>query len=232
MSGGGGEGRGQEAVRVRAIDSPAPAMPKPFLTDDAKRALREAVHAVESACGAELVIAVRKRSGPYTDGALAAAIAGGLSVLAFLLFSPWTFGLAWFLVDPVVVGILAGVGASRSPTVLRLATSRAGRHLRVSTAARATFVDKGVYRTSRRTGILLYISLLEREAEVVADVGIDPAAATPAWRQAVAALQEAVALGEDGVQVAARVRALGPVLAPLCVRVQDDVNELADEVSE
>jgi putative membrane protein len=207
-------------------------MAKPFLTDDAKRALSEAIHAVESACGAELVIAVRQRSGPYTEGALATAIAFGLAVLAFLLFSPWAFGLAWFLVDPVVVGILAGVGASRSPAVLRLATGRAGRHLRVSTAARATFVDKRVDRTSRRTGILLYISLLEREAEVVADSGIDPAAATPGWQQAVAAIQEAVARGEDGVQVAARVRGLGPVLAPACARVQDDVNELADEVSE
>ncbi|HEV7515842.1 MAG TPA: hypothetical protein VGR07_06055 [Thermoanaerobaculia bacterium] len=207
-------------------------MAKPFLSDDAKRALGEAVHAVESACGAELMIAVRKRSGSYLDGALTVAIAAGLAVLAFLLFSPWSFELAWFLVDPVAVGILAGVGASRSPALLRLATGRAGRHLRVSTAARATFVDKHVDRTSRRTGILLYISLLEREAEVVADSGIDPAAATPAWRQAVAAIQAAVERGEDGVQVAAQVRGLAPVLAPVCARVQGDVNELADEVSE
>src|SRR5436305_14410612 len=102
-------------------------MANPFLSDDAKRSLSDAAHAVESACGAELVIAVRKRSGSYLDGALTAAIAGALAVLAFLLFSPWSFGLAWFLVDPVVVGILAGVGASRSPAVLRLATGRAGR---------------------------------------------------------------------------------------------------------
>jgi putative membrane protein len=207
-------------------------MAKTFLTDDAKRALSEAMHAVESACGAELVIAVRKRSGPYLDGALTAAIAGGLAVLAFLLFSPWDFRLEYFLVDPVVVGILAGLGASRSPAVLRLATGRAGRHLRVGAAARATFVDKHVDRTSRRTGILLYISLLEREAEVVADSGIDPAAATPAWRQAVAALQEAVGRGEDGVQVAAHVRGLAPVLGPVCARVEGQVNELQDEVSE
>jgi putative membrane protein len=207
-------------------------MAKPFLSDDAKRALSEAVHAVESACGAELMIAVRRRSGSYLDGALTAAIAAALAILAFLLFAPWSFRLEWFLVDPVVAGILAGVAASRTPALLRLATSPAGRRLRVAMAARATFVDKRVDRTSRRTGILLYISLLEREAEVVADSGIDPAAATPAWRQAVAGIAESVRRGEDGVAVAARVRGLAPVLAPVCARIEGQVNELADEVSE
>jgi putative membrane protein len=207
-------------------------MAKPFLSGDAKRALGEAVHAVESACGAELMVAVRKRSGAYTDGILSAAVAGGLAVLAFLLFSPWTFRLEYFLIDPAIVGLLAGVVASRSPALLRLATLRASRRRQVYLAARATFVDKHVDRTSRRTGILLYISLLEREAEVVADLGIDPALRTPAWQQAVAAIQEAVGRGEDGIEVAARVRGLAPALGPVCAHLEGQLNELEDEVSE
>jgi putative membrane protein len=207
-------------------------MARPFLSADAKRALSEAVHAVESACGAELMIAVRKRSGSYLDGALAGAIGGGLAVLAFLLFSPWSFRLEYFLIDPAIFGLLSGVAASRSTVLLRLLTSRHSRHLRVAMAARAAFVDKHVHRTSRRTGILLYISLLEREAELVADVGLDAAVATPAWQGAVAGIQEAVGRGEDGVAVAEKVRALAPILASTCARVADQVNELEDEVSE
>jgi putative membrane protein len=207
-------------------------MAKPFLTADAKRAFSEAVHAVEGGCGAELLIAVRKRSGSYLDGALTVAVAASFATLAFLLFSPWTFPLPYFLIDPVVLGILAGIGASRSPALLRLATSKASRHLRVGTAARATFVDRQVDRTSRRTGILLYISLLEREAEVVADLGIDPALASPAWRQAVAAIEEAVRRGEDGVGVAAQVGGLAAALAPVCGHIEGQVNELPDEVCE
>lgn len=207
-------------------------MAKPFLTQDAKRALSEAVHAVESACGAELVIAVRRQSGSYLDGALTGAIGGAVAVLAFLLFSPWSFRLEYFLVDPVIFGLLWGVWVSRSPSLLRLLTRRRSRHRKVETAARATFVEKRVHRTTRQTGILLYISLLEREAEIVADSGIDAAAATSAWRQAVAAIQEAVEREEDGVAVAAKVRDLGPALAPVCARVEGQVNELADEVGE
>jgi putative membrane protein len=124
------------------------------------------------------------------------------------------------------------LAASRSTVLLRLLTSRRSRHLRVTMAARAAFVDKLVHRTSRRTGILLYISLLEREAELLTDVGLDATVATPAWQGAVAGIQGAVGRWEDGVAVAAKVRALAPILASTCARVADQVNELADEVSE
>src|SRR5262249_21120853 len=150
----------------------------------------------------------------------------------FLLFSPWSFRLEYFLVDPVIFGILAGVWVSHSPALLRLLIGRRARHLKVETAARSTFVEKHVHRTSRRTGILLYVSLLEREAVLVADVGLDAVVATPAWQQAAAALDAAVRRGEDGVAVAARVRDLAPVVAPLCAHVEGQVNELEDEVAE
>src|SRR4051812_36295874 len=99
-------------------------MARPFLTPDAKRALSAAIHAVESACGAELVIAVRRQSGSYLDGALTGAVGGAVAVLAFLLFSPWSFRLEYFLVDPVIFGILCGVWVSRSPALLRLVTGK------------------------------------------------------------------------------------------------------------
>jgi putative membrane protein len=207
-------------------------MARPFLTNDAKKALSEAVHAVESACGAELVIAVRRRSGSYLDIALAAAIAGAFVTLAFLLFAPWSFALEYFLIDPVVVGILCGVATAHVPALLRLATRRAARRRRVGTAARVTFLDKGVHRTSRRSGILLYISVLEREAEVVADAGVEAVVDRAAWQAVVGAIQEAVRRGKDGVSVAAKVRGLAAVLTTCLPHAAGQVNELADEVSE
>ncbi|HTQ81080.1 MAG TPA: hypothetical protein VMM92_13860 [Thermoanaerobaculia bacterium] len=207
-------------------------MARPFLTNDAKKAFTEAVHAVEGACSAELMIAVRRQSGSYLDGALTVALAVGLATLAILLFFPKDFGLAWFLLDPVILGLLAALAATRSPALLRLATSRASRRRKVGTAARSAFVEKGIHRTHRRTGILLYISLLEREAELVTDFGIDPALETPEWRAVTAAIQEDVRRGADGLAVAARVRGLAAVLAPVCAHVEGQVNELPDEVCE
>src|SRR6185295_15148004 len=113
-------------------------MAKPFLTDESKAALSSAVHAVEACSSAELVVAVRPRSGSYLHADLTAGIVAGLAALAVLLYSRWEFGLLWFLVDPAVVGALAGLGAARSTAVRRALTRHKARRQRVETAARST----------------------------------------------------------------------------------------------
>lgn len=207
-------------------------MAQPFLTDAAKQALSDAVRDVESRCSAELVVAVRARSGFYLHADLIAGILVAVASLVALLFSPWPFDLLWFVVDPLLAGALGGLLASRLPAVRRALTFQRVRRRQVETAARSTFVEKGVHATTGRTGVLLYVSLLEREAAVIHDLGIETLATTEAWRLAVEEIEEAVRRGEDGVALATLVRALGEVLAPALVRSAQDVDELANEVSE
>lgn len=207
-------------------------MAQPFLTDAAKQALTDAVRDVESRCSAEVVVAVRARSGFYLHADLIAGILAALAVLVGLLFSPWPFDLVWFVVDPLLAGALGGFLASRLPAVRRRLTFWRVRRRQVETAARSTFVEKRVHSTTGRTGILVYISLLEHEAVVIHDLGIDTLATTEGWRLAVEEIEEAVRRGEDGVAVAALVRSLGDLLAPTLVRSSRDVDELANEVSE
>lgn len=207
-------------------------MAQPFLSDAAKQALTDAVRDVESRCSAELVVAVRARSGSYLHADLIAGVLAALAGLVGLLFSPWPFELIWFVVDPLLVGVLAGLLASRLPAVRRALTLRRVRRRQVETAARSTFVEKRIHGTTGRTGILLYISLLEREAAVVHDLGAETLATTDGWRAAVGRIEEAVRRGEDGLAVAALVRALGDLLAPALVRGHQDVDELANEVCE
>lgn len=205
-------------------------MAKPFLNDESKAALLEAVRSVEAACSAELVVAVRSRSGNYLHADLIAGIVGGLATLSVLLYSRWAFGIAWFLVDPVLAGLLVGFVSSRSPALRRLLTQAAARRRWVETAARSTFVERRIHSTAGRTGILLYMSLLEREAVVVVDRGVETLAATDAWRRAVGEIEAAVRRGASGIEVAAKVRELAAVLGPALERSAEDVDELPNEV--
>jgi putative membrane protein len=207
-------------------------MAQPFLTDAAKQALTDAVRDVESRCSAELVVAVRARSGSFLHADLLAGTAVALAVLTGLLFSPWPFDLFWFVIDPLLAGALGGLAASRLPAVRRALTFWRVRRRQVETAARATFVEKGVHATTGRTGVLIYISLLEHEAAVIHDLGIETLATTEGWRLAVDEIEEAVRRGEDGVAVAALVRTFGDLLAPTLVRGAEDVDELSNEVNE
>jgi putative membrane protein len=207
-------------------------MGKPFLTDEAKKALTEAVREVEACTSAELVVAVRARSGSYLHADLIVGIVVGLAALAFLLFSKREFGLLAFIVDTVVTGLLGGLIASRFPGLRRILTRPAVRRRLAETAARSLFVEKRVHGTAGRTGFLLYVSVLEREAVFVTDVGLEPLAATEAWQKAIRAIEAGVHQGEDGVRIAERVRAFANVCGPALPRAHDDVDELANEVWE
>jgi putative membrane protein len=207
-------------------------MAKPFLTENAKRAFTEAVREVEAVTSAELVVAVRARSGSYLHADLIAGIIVGIAALAFLLFSSSEFSLGWFVVDPVLAGLLGGLAASRFPALRRALTRPSVRRRQAETAARSTFVAKRVHATAGRTGFLLYISVLEREAVIVTDVGLDTLAATESWQRVVAGIQAGVRQGEDGIRVAERVRAFASILGPALPCATDDIDELANEVCE
>lgn len=207
-------------------------MAKPFLTDESKRHLAEAVQAVEAVSSAEVVVAVRPQSGSYLHADLLAGVAAALTTLLVLLFSSWTFALVWFVIDPVLAGILVTALSSRWPALRRILTLPAARRRRVEVFARSTFLEKGVHKTRGRTGILLYVSVLEREAEVVVDSGVEPLLTTESWQHAVGGIRQSVRLGEDATAVARQVRELAGLLGTALVRAADDVDELGNEVNE
>ena len=204
-------------------------MARPFLTDPAKAALLEAVRAVEARSSAEVVVAVRERSGSYLHADLLAGIVAANLVLFYQLFSPWEFSLPMIQVAPAAAGVVVGLATSITPWARRALTRRRERERMMRTAARATFVEKGVADTRARTGILVYVGVLERMAEIVADVGVTRAVPADRWAAATARVSEAARQG-DAAAVAAAVASLTDVLAAALPRSADDVNELADEV--
>jgi uncharacterized membrane protein len=74
--------------------------------------------------------------------------------------------------------------------------------------------------------------VLERDAVLLVDVGVETLARSEAWRRAEAAVLDAVRRGDDGVEVARELAALEAVLAPALTRSAADVDELPNEVSE
>lgn len=203
-----------------------------FFAGDGKAALVRAIEAFEARTAAELVIAVRPRSDrwahvPGLIGGLAAAL-----TLAFLLYGEPEFGLHWFLIDPLVVGLLAAWASRESAWLVRLLTPRGWRDEAVLRAARASFVEHGVTETRARTGVFLYVSLAERAAVVLADAGVRREVPRGPWEQATAAIAGAVARGGSALEVAGLVAPLAELCAEVLPRGEDDVNELPDGVRE
>ena len=200
-----------------------------FFSDEAKRVSAAAVQSVEAQTSAEVVVAVRKRSGHY--GVLAYHFGVGLAAVGvvYALIAPQVYDVGAIALDGLLALVLGVLIAARFETLLRALSRSATLSANVNGAARAAFFDLGISRTSGRNGILVYVSLFERRCVVLSDIGLDPAKLEPGWLSACAGLEQAVK-GRDLRAFQRALEGLGPVLGRAHPRSADDVNELPDEV--
>ena len=176
----------------------------------ATRSIGEAVRELESRSAAELVVEIRARSGSYAhaDARFAAFLA--LVSLAVLVYMPFTVPPVAVLLDPVAFYAVGLAIAKRSDSLRRLFTTRKERQQAVLTHAAALFHNRGVANTSGETGVVLFVSLLERRIEVLADRGVLLKVDANEWNAALAALHAEQPL--DPEVVIAAIRRLGAVL--------------------
>jgi putative membrane protein len=87
-------------------------------------------------------------------------------------------------------------------------------------------------RTAGRTGILLYLSLAEHRAEIVADEAIHSKVEPEVWGDAMAVLVEHVKADRPGEGMAQAVQKIGEVLAGCLPARHENPNELPDRLIE
>jgi putative membrane protein len=200
-----------------------------FFHDQAKRATAEAVRRAEAHTSAEVVVAVRPRSGHY--GVLAYHFGVGCAALVVLclLVVPQVYSVAAIALDGVLAFAIGTVLCANFDTLLRALSRRKTLDANVHGASRAAFFDLGISRTSGRNGLLVYVSLFERRCLVLTDIGVDITLLEPGWLAATSSLEQAI-VRRDLKAFEQALESLGPVLGRLHARCEDDVNELPDEV--
>lgn len=203
-----------------------------WLDANAKTRFTDAVKAVEAVSAAEVVVTVRDDCGPYPHVPLVFGGLGALAALATYLYAPIAFDDDLALPAVVLVFVAGWVLGRTFWAPARLLVSRDERQRRVDLAARAAFVDQGVSATRGRTGILVFVSLLENAVSVVTDLGVDVKAMGPAWTEALAKLHTCAAASGSPEEMAKALEAFAEPLSKLLPVRDDDVNELADEVAE
>ena len=209
-----------------------------------------AVTAAELCTDGEIVTIVARRSDPYHDVALHWAVLAMLLVLALLAWRPEMAAAAlssavdpWSAAPPAggmfVVALIAvtlaflAVRAMLAWTPLRLALTPAStKSRRVRRQSVALFRAGAEKRTVAATGVLLYLSLAERRAEIVADAAIHDRVTAEVWGEAMAALIVAVRDGRPGDGMADAVTRIGAVLAEHFPKTATDTNELPDRLIE
>ncbi|MEO0062992.1 MAG: hypothetical protein RLZZ08_1552 [Pseudomonadota bacterium] len=225
-------------------------MTKVFLTTDEHRRVSEAVAAAEGSTSGEIVTIVADRSDGYTDVALAwAALFAFMALTVLALFPHFYLGLIdrvlgrWnsqhtpaFLFalaaavamskffGTMLLSLIPGLRFAFVPGIIR---SR-----RVHARAVGLFKVGAEQRTQGRTGILIYLSMRERRAEILADEAIAAKVQPGVWGDAMVALLAEVRQGRVADGMIAAVGQVGVILAHNLPRADDDTNELPDRLIE
>ncbi|HEX8301216.1 TPM domain-containing protein [Sphingomonas sp.] len=221
-----------------------------LLSEADHAAVTAAVTQAELSTDGEIVTVVAARSDAYHDVALHWAVLAMLLALALLAWQPWpaewlyarlvdgwaeSVPPGWYLTVALIVAAakFLGVRLLLAIDALRLfltpGTTKARRVRRRAVELFRTGAEK---RTKASTGVLLYLSLAERRAEIIADESIHSKVAPDVWGAAMAALLAKVRAGQPGEGMADAVARIGLVLAEHFPRSQGDTNELPDRLIE
>lgn len=160
-----------------------------------------AVAEAEERTAGEIVPVVIPQSGTYEGAVWRGASAGALLAMATVLlvvrfYTGW--GLGWLFTPWGTVGMTLGAGtvgallAAYVPPVQRALVGSDRLDRTVHQRAMQAFVDEEVFGTRDRTGILLFVSLLEHRIEVVGDTGIHQAVEPDDWADIVARIRAGI----------------------------------------
>ena len=195
--------------------------------DTAQVALTDCVKKIETTTDAELVLIVRARSGSYRQADLLFGALLGFAGLLFLIFSPFDFHAYWVTLDVALLFSFGALLSSRSNAIRRLLTTKKFRSEAVRTYAAAMFYEAGIANTAAEMGVLIYLSVLERRLELIADRGVLKGVNPLEWNQVLFELHQAGREAQPQ-SLSAGLEHLGALLATCLPATGENPNELPD----
>ena len=149
--------------------------------------------------------------GEVTQTAARMAVAGAIMLQAVLF---------------VAVAIVASI-----PPVRRFLTPRSLKRERVRRRAQEQFFAKGLHATRERTGILIFVSTQEHQAELIADEGIAAKVDPKVWDEAMARLISGIKAGKPAEGFEQAIAMCGEILTEHFPAIAgDNPNELPDSI--
>ena len=190
--------------------------------------IRTAIERAESRTSGEIYVVVARQSGDYRlipiAWALIAALILPLPLIAFTRFTAGGIYLAELVIFVALALILSL--PDLLPRIVPTNVLREHGHAR----AVEQFLAHGLTGTQARTGVLVFVSLAERYAEIVADTGIAAKVSQEVWDELIARLTTEIAAGRLAEGLIGAVERAGAVLTEHFPQMPGDRNELVNDV--
>ena len=166
-------------------------MSKILISEQEQVKINNAVKDLELESSGELVLYLAKKSSNYSAGkwvlstlfgGLVAVVLAGLGYFWLLPSNLSIFDVSIAVFTIMLIGFLIGMV---SPKLRSSLMGSSYTHKKVLAKAHAVFLEKEVFQTVDRTGILIYISSLEKQVVVLGDTGISSVVKAQDWEEVV-----------------------------------------------
>jgi putative membrane protein len=207
-----------------------------LMTSEQHQRVTDAVRRAEAHTSGEIFCVLARSSDGYF---FPAAFFVTAAMLVASLAVAWVLHLMWYDVAPVtlVLAQLAALGCALAvlwlaPGLRILFVPRRLRFLRAHDNAVKQFHARNIHLTERRTGVLIFLSMEEHYAEIIADAGINAIVPQETWNGVVGELTDHAARGKLAEGFTSAVETVGALLATHFPPQPGDENELDDHLVE
>jgi putative membrane protein len=182
----------------------------PITPEDHSR-IAEAIRTAEQTISGEIVCVLARSSSEYhAVPVLAGTLLALIVPWAFVFLTQWS--VERILLAQLFIFVLATAICALTPLGMALVPRRIKR-VRAHRAAMEQFHSRGLGRLESRAGVLIYVSLAERYARIVADDHLAAKIHASEWRAAIDALTAHMKDGRIGDGFVAAIARCGAVLA-------------------
>ena len=197
--------------------------------DPSERArISEAIRAAEAGTSGEIYVVIAGAADDFRwVPILWAAIIALVLPWPLHLLTHWSAGMI-LMIQTLSFVLTAAVGSYPALRHHIVPPSIAGEAAR--RAAQSLFLAHGLHLTESRTGLLIYVALLDRRVEIVTDAGINGKVEQAVWDELAQEIAAAARGDELAEGLVGAVRRAGTLLGLHCPRTPDDRNELPDRV--
>ncbi len=194
-----------------------------------------AVKSAEGSTAGEIVPYVVERSDDYEVALWRGGLSLSLLVITGLLlvrvFTSFWLDLR-FAQTAMLILLAHGLGMVAVyfiPALRRFFTGREALEHKVAQRAAQAFLSEEIFNTRDRTGILIFLSLLERQVIVMGDAGINAKVQQHDWDEVAQIIVRGMRGGEPAKALISAIHKCGELLQRKgVVRRPDDADELAD----
>lgn len=203
-----------------------------YLNEQSLKKISDTVKEVEKSTSAELVPMVVKRSS--TIGHIPLLLFFFLWIIFLVVI--FTFNLSlfifsyWSLFLYLVFSLIISITLSRMFFFQRILTSKQDQEDQVLMRAQLEFYQSNIKKTKSATGILLFLSLMERKAVVLADDTIAKKLPDEVWQEIIDIIIIGIKNKDMAQGICDALNKSKELLVPLFPIKSDDINELANNL--